>query len=910
MTNAKPKEICSEWDQSGAYGLKDGCLPELIEEQAARAPEAVAVVLGNQQLSYGELNAKSNQLARHLRKLGVGPDTLVGICVERSLEMVIGLLGILKAGGAYVPLDPEYPKERLAFMLEDSAVTLLLTQAHLVESIPASAARVVRLDADWPTITHERSAKLEPLARPENLAYIIYTSGSTGRPKGVMVTHENVMRLFTATQPWYQFNEQDVWTLFHSFAFDFSVWEIWGALLYGGRLVIVPYLLSRSPDEFYLLLAREQVTVLNQTPSAFRQLIQAEEDSRPSLKLALRQVIFGGEALEMQSLRPWFERHGDQQPRLVNMYGITETTVHVTYRPIDAADLNSGSVIGVPIPDLEIHLLDENRQPVPVGVVGEIYVGGAGVARGYLNRTELTAERFIANPFGNAPGARLYKSGDLARWLPNGDIEYLGRADDQVKIRGHRIELGEIESTLARHPGISACAAIAREDTPGDKRLAAYIVSRNGTISSSELREYLQGKLPDYMMPAAFVPLEVLPLTLNGKLDRKALPKPDFEASVDKDNFVAPFTPTEKTLAGFWGDILGLKQVGIRDSFFDLGGNSVLTVRLINKINKSLTVELSVLEFFQNSTIQKLATIIDQQDYANHRPASVADQESVSPVIPFQRKGDRTPLYFFHGDWAGGGLYCGPLSQQIGEDQPFYALPPYHSKTQTTITLEEMVAYQIAIIRKHRPHGPYLLGGYCAGALVAMEIARQLIREGEEVPHLFLLDPPLRISPALHGLWAFFDQAGAVLKWDLQKRIRYFDRFPVALVRWLELSPRGKVIKICQRLGLTNSADATAITMGLEDGEYDVEILESLEYAVYFLATCLYQLKPLSVPIALYLPEETDRNFTMIKCATQNFPILSIENVPGNHHTCITKHASELSKKIKKTLGSLEAAHA
>jgi amino acid adenylation domain-containing protein len=669
MTGVESRPLAVERISTGADRLGDRCIHELIEEQAIRAPEAVAVVYEGQPLTFGELNARSNQLARHLRKLGVGPDTLVGICVERSLDMVVGLLGILKAGGAYVPLDPEYPRDRLAFMLEDAAVHLLLTQAHLAQTVPASSARLIRLDADWPAIAAESTARLEPLAGPEHLAYIIYTSGSTGWPKGVMVTHGNVMRLFTATQPWYQFNEQDVWTMFHSFAFDFSVWEIWGALLYGGRLVIVPYVLSRSPDEFYLLLARERVTVLNQTPSAFRQLIQAEQDSRQSLELALRSVIFGGEALEMQSLRPWFERHGDQKPQLVNMYGITETTVHVTYRPIGAGDLDSGSVIGVPIPDLEIHLLDEHRKPVPVGVSGEIYVGGAGVARGYLNRSELTAERFIANPFGSGAGARLYKSGDLARRLANGDLEYLGRADDQVKIRGHRIELGEIESTLARHPGIGACVAVAREDSPGDKRLAAYIVSRNGAISSSELREYLQGKLPDYMVPAVFVMLDALPLTLNGKLDRKALPKPDLEMGVDKNKFVAPGTPTEIRLAELWCEVLGLKKVGIQDSFFELGGNSVLTVRLINKINKSLGGDLSVLAFFQNPTIQKLGTVVDQKNRDKREPASIAEQES-SSVMPFQPKGSRPPLYFLHGDWAGGGLYCGSLSQALGDDQP------------------------------------------------------------------------------------------------------------------------------------------------------------------------------------------------------------------------------------------------
>ena len=431
------------------------------------------------------------------------------------------------------------------------------------ESGVRSAECGVRSESDRVQIPHSALRAPHsalPAPHSSNLAYVIYTSGSTGQPKGVMVTHQNVVRLLAATQRWYQFNQQDVWTLFHSVAFDFSVWEMWGALLYGGKLVVVPYLVSRSPEAFYELLSRERVTVLNQTPSAFRQLIQAEQhfaESRQAAAevsgrisssegglasphaggysfpaLALRYVIFGGEALEMQSLKPWFERHGDQQPRLVNMYGITETTVHVTYRPLSAKDLDSGCVIGAPIPDLQLYILDARRQPVPIGVVGEIYVGGAGLARGYLNRPELTAERFIPNPFNPEPGARLYKSGDLARFLPGREIEYLGRADQQVKIRGHRIELGEIESALAQHPAVDECIALAREEGLGDKRLVAYVVPvrPSGPTTTAplpgEMRAFLQAKLPDYMVPSAFVMLQAIPLTPNGKVDRRALPAP------------------------------------------------------------------------------------------------------------------------------------------------------------------------------------------------------------------------------------------------------------------------------------------------------------------------------------------------------------------------------------------------
>ncbi len=594
-------------------------LHELFEAQVESTPEAVALVFEGSSLTYEELNRRANKLANHLRSRGVGPDMLVGISVERSVEMVVGLLAILKAGGAYVPLDPAYPQQRLAFVLEDACITVLLTQQDMLDILPQTNVQTICLDRDWESIDLEDQHNLPHHTEGENLAYVIYTSGSTGTPKGVMVTHANVVRLFEATDPWFHFDERDVWTFFHSYAFDFSVWELWGALLKGGRLVLVPYLVSRSPQAFYELVCAEKVTVLNQTPSAFRQFMQADEASANGDGLALRLVIFGGEALDLQSLSPWFERHGDETPQLVNMYGITETTVHVTYRPLTKADSakGTGSLIGVPIGDLQVYTLDKHLELVPFNVAGEMYVGGAGVSRGYLFRPALTAERFIPNPFCGKPGECLYRTGDLARHLSNGDLEYLGRIDHQVKIRGFRIELGEIEAALYEHPAVKDAAVVARDIGPGEKQLVAYLVSDQEQSSSvSEIRALLKRRLPEYMVPAAFVMLEQLPLTENGKVDRRALPapgemRPDLEAA-----FAAPRTLVEEVLADAWSEVLGLNQVGVDDNFFELGGDSIRSIQVLTKTQKR-GVSFSLQQLFEYQTVRQLAQQLTANDFAS-----------------------------------------------------------------------------------------------------------------------------------------------------------------------------------------------------------------------------------------------------------------------------------------------------
>jgi amino acid adenylation domain-containing protein/non-ribosomal peptide synthase protein (TIGR01720 family) len=611
----------------------DALIHEIFEAQADRTPDALALRFEESALSYRELDQRSNRLARHLRSLGVGPDVLVGLCLQRSLDLVVAILGILKAGGAYLPLDPDYPRDRLAFMIEDAKVPVLVTQEQHVETMPACGARVVRLDADWEAIAREPATRLERLAQPGNLAYVIYTSGSTGKPKGAELRHANVVRLFPATEGWFHFDDRDVWTLFHSYAFDFSVWEIWGALFHGGCLVVVPYWVSRSPEAFYKLLCDEGVTVLNQTPSAFRQLIRAEQSAsaETAAALRLRYVIFGGEALDLGDLRPFWDRHGDRTPLLVNMYGITETTVHVTYRALSQADLARpwSSVIGRAIPDLEVRVLDRHLAPLPLGVPGEMYVGGAGVARGYLQRPELSAERFLADPFSSDPAARLYKTGDLGRYLPSGDLEYLGRIDQQVKIRGFRIELGEIESVLGQHPEVRESLVVVREDTTGDRRLVAYLVAVEGPAPTvAELRAFLKEKLPEYMVPAAFVLLEAFPITENGKVARNLLPSPEEAARPDLGgSFVAPRSTTEEELCRIWAAVLRLPKVGIHDNFFEIGGDSILSIQIATRAQQA-GIRLTPRQLFQHQTVAELSEV------AGSVEAVVAEQGPVVGPVP------------------------------------------------------------------------------------------------------------------------------------------------------------------------------------------------------------------------------------------------------------------------------------
>ncbi|AIX08826.1 MULTISPECIES: non-ribosomal peptide synthetase DhbF [Bacillus] len=729
--------MVTDW-QSVSEKIPHACLPEQFEKQAALRPDAIAVVYENQALNYAELNERANRLARMLISEGVGPEQFVALALPRSLEMAVGLLAVLKAGAAYLPLDPDYPADRIAFMLKDAQPAFIMTNTKAANHIPPveNVPKIVLDDPElaeklntYPAGNPKNKDRTQPLS-PLNTAYVIYTSGSTGVPKGVMIPHQNVTRLFAATEHWFRFSSDDIWTMFHSYAFDFSVWEIWGPLLHGGRLVIVPHHVSRSPEAFLRLLVKEGVTVLNQTPSAFYQFMQAERE-QPDLgqALSLRYVIFGGEALELSRLEDWYNRHPENRPQLINMYGITETTVHVSYIELDRsmAALRANSLIGCGIPDLGVYVLDERLQPVPPGVAGELYVSGAGLARGYLGRPGLTSERFIADPFG-PPGTRMYRTGDVTRLRADGSLDYVGRADHQVKIRGFRIELGEIEAALVQHPQLEDAAVIVREDQPGDKRLAAYVIPSEETFDTAELRRYAAERLPDYMVPAAFVTMKELPLTPNGKLDRKALPAPDFAAAVTGRG---PRTPQEEILCDLFMEVLHLPRVGIDDRFFDLGGHSLLAVQLMSRIREALGVELSIGNLFEAPTVAGLAERLEMG----------SSQSALDVLLPLRTSGDKPPLFCVHP--AGGLSWCyAGLMTNIGTDYPIYGLQArgIGQREELPKTLDDMAADYIKQIRTVQPKGPYHLLGWSLGGNVVQAMATQLQNQGEEVSLLVMLD--------------------------------------------------------------------------------------------------------------------------------------------------------------------------
>jgi len=686
-------------------------ISELFEAQVRRSPKAIAVVAEGEWLSYSELNERANRLARHLRKLGVGPEVLVGLCVERSLEMVVALVGILKAGGAYLPLDPAWPKERLSIMLADAKPRVVLVQQALQDQLPP-ATEVVSLDPQGKTFAHESPEDLDPQARPQNLAYVIYTSGSTGTPKGVQIEQRSVVNFLRSMQREPGICSADVLLSVTTLSFDIAYLEIYLPLISGARIVVAGAEDVADGVRLMTLLEQCKATIMQGTPVTWRLLIEAGWRGSPSLK-----ILCGGESLPPSLAQDLVTRGCEAW----NLYGPTETTIWVSAHRITAKDTTAP--IGKPVANTQIHVLDSNLSATPIGVVGEVHIAGECLARGYLNRPELTAQSFLPNPFEHA--TRLYKTGDLARRLPDGNIVVLGRTDHQVKIRGFRVELGSIEAHLSRHPGVSGAVAALREIAPGDSRLVAYVMLRERQVTTAdELRDFLKQTLPQYMLPAHFVFLDRFPLTSNGKVDRRALLAPHQLQQKVGDGFVEPRDDLEKTLAEIWKNVLNVKRLGVRDDFFALGGHSLLAVRLFALIEKATGKKIPLATLFKAPTVELLAGVLRERQ----------EPGRWFSFVPIQPNGSRPPVFCISSQFGDVLLYRS-LARLLGPEQPFFALQVFgQAGLPRRHTIESMATAYLREVRKIQPHGPYFFCGYCFGGRVALEMAQQLIAEGGQPP--------------------------------------------------------------------------------------------------------------------------------------------------------------------------------
>ncbi|MEG4109751.1 amino acid adenylation domain-containing protein [Microcoleus sp. S13_C5] len=735
-----------EWNQTQTDDPQDQCLHQLVAGQAEATPEKIAVSFEGQTLTYQELHQRSNQVANYLQKRGVKPDDLVGICVERSLEMLVGLLGVLKAGGAYVPIDPNYPPDRVEYMIDNSQAKVLLTQQRLVKNLPTKEALVICLDTDWPLIAQESQEKPIASVTPENMAYVIYTSGSTGKPKGVQVLHRGAVNFLRSMRQQPGISATDILLSVTTLSFDIAVLELYLPLTVGAQVVILSREDAMDGKKLSKTIAQSGITILQATPATWRLLLESGWEGQSPMKM-----LSGGEAMPKELAAQLLTKGTE----LWNMYGPTETTVWSTVYQIK--DAQQRILIGKPIANTDIYILDPLLQPVPVGVAGELHIGGSGLARGYLQRDDLTTERFIPNPFRETE--RIYKTGDLARYLPDGNIECLGRLDFQVKIRGFRIELGEIESVLVKHPNVQQAVVIVREDFPGDKRLVGYIIAvNNQNPTIQELRSLLKEYVPEYMVPSIFVFLEALPLTPNGKVDRKALPAPQQSAQpaitlatptplyppatttqATQENpreFARPQDDLEVQLIKIWEKVLHTSPISTTDNFFELGGHSLLAISLMREIEETYKQELSLAILFQSPTIQQLANTLRQQGCLSSTQALVTIQEGSSKL----------PLFFIYGIF----LYY-DLSRHLGEDQTCYGIyfneevsmfqkEKLDKSPTDVVSVADMATRYLKEIQKHQPTGPYLLAGESLGGLVAFEMAHQLHLQGEEVALLCLLD--------------------------------------------------------------------------------------------------------------------------------------------------------------------------
>jgi amino acid adenylation domain-containing protein len=919
---AERDHMLRAWNDTAAPYPRDRCVHHLFEAQAERTPGAIAVVSGEERLTYEELNRRANLLAHHLSGLGVRPEIRVGLCVERSVEMLVGLLGVLKAGGAYVPLEPSYPAERLAFMVEDAGISVLLTQERLLPAIPGPVIRTICLDRGWPQISLGEPANPLSGATPDNLAYVIYTSGSTGRPKGVMIPHRGVVNYLWWCIHAYPVAEGGGAPVHSPLGFDLTITSLLAPLLTGRSVVLVPQ--QDGVDALADVLRRgRDWSLVKITPAHLEALAHSllPADAAGCVKA----LIIGGEALRSEHLSFWRTHAPDT--RLVNEYGPTETVVGCCVYEVPPGVPIAGAVpIGKPIANTQIHVLDAHMEPVPIGVAGELYVGGAGVGRGYLNRPELTAERFVPDPFASEPGARLYRTGDLARRRSDGTLEYLGRLDHQVKLRGFRVELGEIEAVAREHPRVRDAITLLREDRPGVKRLVTYITptllstSQPEAALVRELRSALSAKLPSYMVPTSFVVLDSLPVTSNGKVDRGALPPPSQVRQGDADEPVAPADPLELQLVEIWEDLLRISPVGVLDDFFALGGDSLLAVRMVQRIEEVTGKKLPLATLFAGATIEHLARVLLESNA----------EAGGSPLVQIQEGGARRPFFFFHGDYNGGGFYCLKLAHHLGADQPFYALHPHGLYNQNVpLTVEAMAADYLDVLRASQPHGPYLLGGHCNGAYIAFEVARRLQADGEKVDLLVLMSASA-VNTRFQWLDSLVKRLASPSQVDLAQR---FDRFvtlrtrllsceiflyrlPNRLVRFARAGFRGQwniahrtARSGFQRLGagFSRGAGEAAPGLGYEDKDPIARTWADQRRKVddaYTRAIAGYIPRPYEGEITVILAKDDppegpmDRTWGWGKVATA----VQVHSVPGDHLTSLTRHADVLARQLRACL--------
>ena len=728
MTDAERHRILVEWNTTGKPYPADKCVQELVEAQAEKNPDALAVVQEGRQLSYAELNARANQLARALRHKGVGRDVPVAICLKRSLELPVALLAVLKAGGACVPLDPDYPKDRVAYILEDSRAPVLITQPGLHSALGDVRAEVLYLDAEWKNLSGESRENLPLVTQPENLAYIIYTSGSTGKPRGVLLVHRGLVNHGIASIELYGIECNDRVLQFSSISFDIAVEEIFPTWFAGATVVLRSDQMSLAATDFLRWIGQQGITVLDLPTAYWHELVHEVAESHEELPQRLRLVIVGGEKASASAYASWLKA-GGSRVRWVNTYGPTEASVIVSaYEPDPSQPFPDNLPIGRPIANVRLYVLDSELQPVAVGEPGELHIGGPGVARGYLNHPELTDAKFIADPFSRDGDARLYKTGDMVRYLPDGNIEFQGRIDFQVKIRGFRIELGEIEAALEKHPGVAQAVVTARE-VNGEKRLTGYIVALPDAATTTELRRHLKSSLPEYMVPADFVFLKSFPLTPNGKVDRRALPAPEPSEAVAAEGFVAAHDDFESRMVSLWEQVLGKRPIGVRDNFFELGGHSLLAVRLTSRIEKQFGKKLTITALIQAPTVESLVSLLRENN------------SSWSPLVPLQT-GGRKPIFFFVHGLGGTVMRFHELAQHMVPDQPFFCFQAQgmDGKLPCLNSVEDMASLYLEHLRAAQPEGPYFLGGYSFGGLVALEMARRLVSAQEEVRALTLVD--------------------------------------------------------------------------------------------------------------------------------------------------------------------------